>query len=140
MSVVLRIALLLASIFTAWIIVAKIRKAKLKMGDAIFWVVFGGILLALAIFPQISYFMADVFGIISPSNFVFLLIIMLLCEKLLTITIKLSLLEEKMEIMAAEIAIRTQKTEQNGCDTELKNRESDNKNMRNADCRNVSQA
>ena len=77
------------------------------MGDAIFWVVFGVVLLALALFPGISYFIADILGIISPVNFVFLLIITLLCEKLLTVTIKLSLLEEKVEIMAAEIALRT---------------------------------
>ena len=107
MSGILRGVLLVASVFTAWIITVKIRKAKLKMGDAIFWVVFGVVLLALALFPGISYFIADILGIISPVNFVFLLIITLLCEKLLTVTIKLSLLEEKVEIMAAEIALRT---------------------------------
>lgn len=122
MSGILRVVLLLASIFTAWIITIKIRKAKLKMGDAIFWVVFGGILLILALFPGISYFIADILGIISPVNFVFLLIITLLCEKLLTVTIKLSLLEEKVEIMAAEIALRTHSKEQAECNTENEER------------------
>lgn len=118
MSGILRVVLLLASIFTAWIIITKIQKAKLKMGDAIFWVVFGGVLLVLAIFPGISYVIADILGIISPVNFVFLLIITLLCEKLLTVTIKLSLLEEKVEIMAAEIAIRTHSKEQSENDAQ----------------------
>lgn len=118
MSGILRIVLLLGAIFTAWIIMVKIRKAKLKLGDAIFWVVFGGVLLVLAIFPKVSYFIADILGIISPVNFVFLLIITLLCEKLLSVTIKLSLLEEKVEIMAAEIAIRTHSKEQAECNTE----------------------
>lgn len=113
MSRVLRVVLLLVAGLTALIIVNKIRKSQLKMVDAIFWVVFGIILLVLAIFPEISYFMTDVLGIISPANFIFLMIIALLCEKMLTLTIKLSRLEEKVEIMAAEIAIRTQKTEQN---------------------------
>lgn len=122
MSGILRVVLLLASIFTARIIIVKIQKAKLKMGDAIFWVVFGVTLLVLAIFPGISYFIADVLGIISPVNFVFLLIITLLCEKLLTVTIKLSLLEEKLEIMAAEIAIRTHSKEQSECNTENEER------------------
>ena len=36
MSGILRGVLLVASVFTAWIITVKIRKAKLKMGDAIF--------------------------------------------------------------------------------------------------------
>lgn len=113
MSRILRIVLLIMAVMTAWMIMSKIRKSQLKMRDAIFWVVFGAALLILAIFPEISYFMADVLGIISPANFIFLLIIALLCEKLLTITIELSQLEEKVEIMAAEIAIRTQKAEQN---------------------------
>ena len=112
MSKVLRIVLLIMAAMTAWVIMRKIRKSQLKMKDAIFWVVFGAILLVLAICPQISYFMADILGIISPANFIFLMIIALLCEKLLTVTIELSQLEEKVEIMAAEIAIRTQKTEQ----------------------------
>lgn len=113
MSKVLRIVLLIMAAMTAWLIMSKIRKSQLKMKDAIFWVVFGAMLLVLAICPQISYFMADILGIISPANFIFLMIIALLCEKLLTVTIELSQLEEKVEIMAAEIAIRTQKTEQN---------------------------
>lgn len=121
MSYILRIILLLGAALTAWMIVNKIRKSKMKMNDAIFWVIFGLILLVLAIVPELSYFMANLFGIISPANFIFLAIIALLCEKLLTVTIKLSQLEEKVEIMAAEIAIRTQKTEQK--EQELRNRD-----------------
>ena len=112
MSYILRIILLLGAALTAWMIVNKIRKSKMKMNDAIFWVIFGLLLLVLAIVPELSYFMANLVGITSPANFIFLAIIALLCEKLLTVTIKLSQLEEKVEIMAAEIAIRTQKTEQ----------------------------
>ena len=112
MSYILRIILLLGAALTAWMIVNKIRKSKMKMNDAIFWVIFGLLLLVLAIVPELSYFMANLFGTTSPANLIFVAIIALLCEKLLTVTIKLSQLEEKVEIMAAEIAIRTQKTEQ----------------------------
>ena len=125
MSRVLRIVLLIMAATTAWMIMSKIRKSQLKMKDAIFWVVFGGVLLVLAICPEISYFMADILGIISPANFIFLMIIALLCEKLLTVTIELSQLEEKMEIMAAEIAIRTQKTEQKINERKLKENSDD---------------
>lgn len=112
MSNSLRLVLILGEVITAWMIISKIRKSKIKMNDAIFWVVFGGALLFLAVFPELSYYMANVFGIISPANFIFLLIIALLCEKMLTLTIKISQLEEKIEVMAAEVAIRTQRTEQ----------------------------
>jgi hypothetical protein len=40
MSGVLRIMLLIAAVFSAWWILLKIRKCKVKMEDAIFWVCF----------------------------------------------------------------------------------------------------
>ena len=48
------------------------------MEDAIFWIFFAAILLLLAIFPEISYELCRIFGIMSPSNLVFLVIIFLL--------------------------------------------------------------
>lgn len=109
MSNILRVVLIMGAAITALMIINKIRKSKVKMSDAIFWVIFAGILLILAVIPELSYYMANIFGIVSPANFIFLLIIALLCEKLLSLTIKISQLEEKIEIMAAEVAIRTQK-------------------------------
>ena len=109
MSTILRITLLIGAMITAWLIIVKIRKSKMKMGDAIFCVVFAGMLIVLSAFPSLSYRMANLFGIVSPANFIFLMIIALLCEKILTLTIKVSQLEDKMEVMAAELAIRTQK-------------------------------
>lgn len=131
MSYILRIVLMIGAVLTAWMIVNKIRRSKMKMNDAIFWVIFGLILLVLAIAPEFSYFMANLFGITSPANFIFLAIIALLCEKLLTVTIKLSQLEEKVEIMAAEIAIRTQKTEQK--EQELRSRSENNEGIADSD-------
>ena len=128
MSYILRIILLLGAALTAWMIVNKIRKSKMKMNDAIFWVIFGLLLLVLAIVPELSYFMANLFGITSPANFIFLAIIALLCEK---VTIKLSQREEKVEIMAAEIAIRTQKTEQK--EQELRSRGGNNEGIADSD-------
>ena len=131
MSYILRIVLMIGAVLTAWMIVNKIRRSKMKMNDAIFWVIFGLILLVLAIAPEFSYFMANLFGITSPAIFIFLAIIALLCEKLLTVTIKLSQLEEKVEIMAAEIAIRTQKTEQK--EQELRSRSENNEGIADSD-------
>jgi hypothetical protein len=64
-------------------------------------------LLALfGIFPQIAYWISNLLGIQSPANCVFMIIIALLIEKVFSLSIKLSQVEEKMEIMAAELAIR----------------------------------
>ena len=81
------------------------------MEDAIFWLVFSGVLLVLAVFPQISFWLSKLLGIESPANLVFLLIICLLIEKIFTLSIITSQLEEKVSILSAEIAIRSQAQE-----------------------------
>lgn len=111
MSVSLRILLIVAAVITVIWILKKIRKSKVKMEDAIFWLVFSGVLLVLAIFPQISFWLSKLLGIESPANLVFLLIICLLIEKIFTLSIITSQLEEKVSILSAEIAIRSQAQE-----------------------------
>lgn len=83
MSDTLKGLLIIASVLTVGWILRKIRKNKVKMEDAIFWIFFAAILLLLAIFPEISYELCRIFGIMSPSNLVFLVIIFLLVEKYL---------------------------------------------------------
>lgn len=108
MSTVLRWLLILASILVVAWILHKIRKSKVKMEDAIFWVIFSAILLLLAVFPQISYMLCDILGIASPANLIFLVMICILIEKIFTLSIVTSQLEEKVAILAAELALRSQ--------------------------------
>lgn len=107
MSLTLRITLLFAAILTAFWILHKIHRMKVKMEDAIFWVVFAIILLALGIFPEISYILTELLGIISPANLIFLVIIFLLMEKIFTLSIIVSQLEDKVSVLSAEIALRS---------------------------------
>lgn len=106
MSVELRVVLLIAAAFSIGWIMYRIRKSRVRLEDTLFWIVTGGILCALGLFPEISYRMASLFGFQSPSNFIFLLMICLLFEKVLTISIVHSQLEDKYVIMVAEMAIR----------------------------------
>ena len=52
MSDTLKGLLIIASVLTVGWILRKIRKNKVKMEDAIFWIFFAVILLLLAIFPE----------------------------------------------------------------------------------------
>lgn len=107
MSDTLKALLIVASVLTVAWILRKIRKNKVKMEDAIFWIFFAAILLALAIFPEISFKLCQIFGIISPSNLVFLVIIFLLVEKIFTLSIIVSQLEDKIGVLSAEVALRS---------------------------------
>ncbi len=112
MSGTLRILLLIAAVITAVWILRKIRKLKVKMEDAIFWVVFAVILAILGIFPEISFWLTGKLGVQSPANLIFLLMIALLLEKVFTLSIIVSQLEDKIDVLSAEIALRTHSEEQ----------------------------
>ena len=112
MSIVLRFLLLALSVLVAAWILRKIRKCKVKQEDAVYWVCFAVVLALLGVFPQLAYKAANLLGIQSPANFVYLIIIFLLLEKLLSVSIQVSMLESKVEIMAAELAIRCKDIEE----------------------------
>lgn len=108
MSNILRCMLIIASVIIVYWILHKIRKSKVKMEDAIFWMIFSTILIILAIFPQIVYCLSYFMGVLSPANLIFLVIICILVVKVFSLSISVSLLEEKVSIMSSEVAIRTQ--------------------------------
>ena len=111
MTVTLRIFLIIASLLTVIWILRKIRKMKVKMEDAIFWLIFSALIIILAIFRDISYWLSKILGIESPANLVFLFVICLLLEKIFTLSIITSQLEEKVSILSAEVALRSQDEE-----------------------------
>lgn len=107
MSLTLRVLLTMAALLTiAWIL-RKIRKLKIKMDDAIFWVFFAGVMFIIGLFPQTIYWLANLVGILSPANLVFLIMFILLFEKVFTLSAQISQLEEKITILSAELALRS---------------------------------
>ena len=107
MSATLRVILFVLAVVTAWWILSKIRRLKVKMEDAIFWIFFAAVLLILAIFPEICFELSKHLGFMSPSNLVFVIIIFLLVEKIFTLSLIVSQLEEKISILSAEVALRS---------------------------------
>lgn len=107
MSSTLRVVLLLTALITVIWILRKIYKCKVKLGDAIFWFCMAILLAILGIVPEIAYFFAKIIGIQAPVNFIFLIIIAALIEKLFTLSIKVSQLEDKVTVMSAEVALRS---------------------------------
>lgn len=111
MTTTLRVLLVLAAVSTVIWILRQIRKFKVKMEDAIFWVFFAGVLLVLAIFPEVSFELSRKLGFMSPANLVFIVVIFLLVEKIFTLSIIVSQLEEKISNLSAEVALRSNAAE-----------------------------
>lgn len=106
MSPQLRILLIIVSFLTAIFVLRKIRKAQMKINDAIPWIVMPIVLLLLGVFPQLAINVAILLGIESPVNFVYLVIIFLLIIIIFSLLIKLSNLEYKLICLVEEVAIR----------------------------------
>lgn len=111
MTTTMRVLLLMAAVITVIWILYKIRKLKVKMEDSIYWLFFAGILLLLGLFPEVSYRLAYLFGVQSPANLIFLIVIFLLMEKIFTLSLLVSQLEEKVSVLASEVALRSQAAE-----------------------------
>lgn len=105
MPITLRALLILGAALAAWIVIGRIKKSKVLMDDAIFWVVAAVVLLILAIFPQIVIFCSNLLGFMSPSNFVFLVIVALLLMKVHSDSCEISLLKHKVDELAQEMAL-----------------------------------
>lgn len=111
MSIELRVVLLFAATFSIGWIITRIRKAKVRLEDTFFWMVMSVVLLVLGLFPKVSYWLSSILGVISPANLVFFIMICLLFEKLLTMSIMHSQMQDKYMTMAAEMALRCKELE-----------------------------
>ena len=106
---IIRICLVLGSLITATYILRRVRLAKVQIEDTIFWLLFSGILLILAIFPGIAYWAAYLLGFQSPINFVYIVIIFLLLAKQFFMSIRLSQLDSKVRILTQRVALNEEK-------------------------------
>ena len=111
MPFIQRIFLILGSIATLVYFISKIRKSKLKFNHSIFWVVFGLVLLLLALIPDGVFWISGVLGFQSPSNLIYLIVIFLLTVKLFTTTMRISKLSEQVTALTHALAIQQLKAE-----------------------------
>ncbi len=107
MNLTLRLFLLFFAVITSIWIIRKIKKSKIKVNDMVFWMFLSVLLVIQGIIPEVSFYMAGVMGIQSPANFLFLMLIFLLIEKVFTLSILVSRLEDKVENLSAELALRS---------------------------------
>ena len=106
MSLMLRIFLMLGALLNFIFVCFKLRKSQLKFTSAFFWIMFSVILLLLGAFPQIGVNCARLLGVISPVNFIYLVIISMLILRSFLLTIRVSRLEDRLTELVEELAVR----------------------------------
>lgn len=106
MSLYLRILLILGALLTLWTIAKRVKRNKILMQDAIFWLVLAVVLVIMALFPGLIIVLAARLGFYSASNFVFLVVIALVLAKEFSNSSEISMLRHKVEELTQEIALR----------------------------------
>lgn len=104
-----RILLLLMAILTTFFIVHSIRKSKMQIKDTLFWFFISFILIFMSIFPKTVSSMGEFLGIQSTVNFVFLVIIFLLLIRLFLQSVKISQLEDRLDLFIQKCALERYK-------------------------------
>ena len=105
MTLILRITLFLGSLCSALFFLSKIRKAKIRIDDTLFWILFAFAGIILSVFPGILNWLADLFGIISPVNLLFLILLFVLILRNFSLTVKVSQLQMKLNKLGQDWAI-----------------------------------
>ena len=117
MSPVLRIVLITLSALALVMVIRSVIKSNMHIRYSIVWIIVGLILLLMAIFPNIIYFLAHAAGIEVPANAVFLITIGLLYILQFYSYLTLSKQNKEIRDLNYEIA-------------EIKKKLEDNKNVR----------
>ncbi len=112
MTTTLRVALVLVSFMTLYLMMRKIRQAKVQIESAIFWIVLALVLVVFSIFPSVADWAARMLGIYSTANFLFLFAIFLLIVKVFYMTIHISQLETRVKDLVQQMALEEKKHEE----------------------------
>ena len=106
MSINYRIVLVLGASVVVAFVLRKLKKTEMSVANSVFWLLFAVALVIAAVFPSVVFFFSGLIGIESPSNFIFLCVIALLLIKCFTLTVEVSSLRERLDVLAQEIALR----------------------------------
>lgn len=93
--------------------IRKLRKEQLQILDTLFWFLFIVAILLMSIFPEGVMLLAEIIGVQSAVNFVFLIIIFFLFLKCFWLTVRVSRLEASLQRFVEEYAVRKNIEENN---------------------------
>lgn len=105
MSITLRVILIVASLFSCFLCVKRIKQAKLKVENSVVWLIGSIVLILMSVFSSAVEWVSYNLGFIAPVNFVFLIVIVFLLIQTFINNIKISMLNEKIKDLDHYIAL-----------------------------------
>ena len=109
MSTAMRALLIIGSMMTAVYVLRRVRKSRMRTEDSVFWLTFSLILVLMGLLPNLVTGLAEMIGVMSAANLVFLIGIFLLIIKLFMMDQRISALQQKMTETAQRVAIEEKK-------------------------------
>ena len=106
MSLTLRIILIVCSLISFLLCVMKIKQAKLKVNNAVIWMIGSVILILMSIFVNAVEWISDKLGFMAPVNFVFFVMIAFLLIEVFFKNIQISMQNEKIKDLNHYIALK----------------------------------
>ena len=106
MTITLRIILIVASLFSCFLCVKRIKQAKLKVENSVVWMIGSIILIFMSVFFNVVEWISSKLGFIAPVNFVYLVVIVFLLIQTFINNIKIATLNEKIKDLNHYIALK----------------------------------
>lgn len=111
MTITLRIILIISSIIAFLLCITKIKQAKLKVNNAVIWMIGSMLLILMSIFSQAVEWLSEKLGFMAPVNFVFLVMIAFLLIQTFINNLMISSLNEKIKDLNHYIALKEHEEE-----------------------------
>ena len=105
MNLNLRIILIIASLYSCFLCIKKIKQAKLKVENSLIWMLGSIVLIFMSIFINAVEWLAGKLGFMAPVNFVFFIVIVFLLIQTFIDNIKIASLNEKIKDLDHYLAI-----------------------------------
>ncbi len=106
MPAALRILLMISSAASLIFVVRALKKTRVQLYDTIFWIMLALMCVVLSIWPQIAISLADLIGVQSPVNLVYLVIIFFLLVHCFIQALRFSRLEAQFKQFVGEDALK----------------------------------
>lgn len=111
LSIFMRVFLVFAGILNLIYIITEIKRTKLLISEAIFWFIVSGIIALFGVFPEIPIWFANLAGVESPVNLVYLFFIAILFFKLFQLSVENSKQGIKIDQLISKLAVAPKETE-----------------------------
>ena len=106
MTALFRVVLVLVSLGTFALVIQRIRHSRMRIEDAVFWVLLCLMFVLFALFPAVPHTLSHLLRIYSTANFLFLFMIFILVMKVFSMSMHISELETRLRELVQEEALK----------------------------------